>query len=145
MDHTRDDVIVDYGATSFCYTIEGRPVPLARARHGKGKTYDPQKKTKLGHGLQLKIQHGGRPLIKGPLKLEIVFFMQIPSGLSVNQIDTIYKAEHSTTPDLSNLIKYVEDISNGIIFKDDAQISFIIARKIYSAIARTEFTITKLD
>ena len=131
--------------TSFSYTIEGTPVPLARARHGMGRTYDSQKKLKFSCGLQLQSQHNGLPLILGPLKLEVVFFLHIPSGLRLDLIQGIYGTPHDTRPDLSNLIKYIEDVATGIIYKDDSQISIIIANKIFSAIPRTEFTITRLD
>jgi len=42
------------------------------------------------------------------------------------------------------LIKYVEDVCNGIVFYDDAQIVEIVASKIYDEIPRTEFEIIPL-
>ena len=52
---------------------------------------------------------------------------------------------HHFKPDLSNLIKFVEDLANGIIYKDDSQISCITACKVYSQYPRTEFTISSLS
>jgi Holliday junction resolvase RusA-like endonuclease len=70
--------------------------------------------------------------------------MPIPPSRS-KQKDKLINTFHVYTPDLSNMIKFVEDIANGILYKDDCQISSIVAHKIYSDTSRTEFTLSRID
>lgn len=126
---------------SGSYSVEGTPIPLARHRHSGDHTWDSQKQQKYGTGIQLVNQHEDRPKFQGPIQLDVTFFMPIrKSG---------YKAPkggyHLIKPDLSNLIKYIEDAATKILFDDDCIISVINAQKRYSEIPRTEFTITELE
>jgi Holliday junction resolvase RusA-like endonuclease len=57
--------------------------------------------------------------------------------------DSLMGTYHFYTPDTSNMVKYVEDVANGILYKDDCSIAKVIATKIYGE-PRTEFTITEL-
>lgn len=134
------------------YSVDGSPIPLARARHGNGNTYDSQKQLKYATGLQLVLQHQDRPLFKGALILEIIFFMPTPDRLKAKirrYISSNQKlaqfAPHYSKPDLSNLIKFIEDVATGIIYTDDSLIAKIVATKIYSTIPRTEFSITTME
>lgn len=135
---------VSHRSNLFQYVISGTPTPLQRPRHGLKKVYDPQKQVKFSAGLQLKMQHQ-HLILEGVLRIDITFFMPIPSRLSQKQ-KTVIKpyAHHNKKPDLDNLIKFVLDVGNGIIYADDAIFSEIHAKKIYSICPRTEFTITYL-
>ncbi len=86
-------------------------------------------------------QHNNQPLLDGPLHLDVTFYMPIPKM----RVKKIKKGQpHLSRPDLDNLIKFVADICLNIIYKDDAIISSIHAKKIYENNARTEFKFTKL-
>jgi len=122
--------------------IPGKPIPLARARHGNGKTYDSQKQEKLYFGYLLKSKNP--PILTGPLHLTVAFYMPIPTSWSLKKQHAAENASHLSKPDLSNLVKFVEDASHGILFTDDAQITSIAASKWYSAHARTELTIRRV-
>jgi Holliday junction resolvase RusA-like endonuclease len=139
MQYQRKDKLGPAGK-SMVYIIQGDPVPLARHRHGNGHAWDSQKQIKFGIGIQLINQHGDLPLLEGPLKLDITFFMPIPKKGAKSLHGTI----HAIRPDLDNLIKMICDIANKIIYKDDCAISVIIADKQYSHYPRTEFTLTEL-
>jgi Holliday junction resolvase RusA-like endonuclease len=52
---------------------------------------------------------------------------------------------HIARPDLSNLIKFIEDIAIGILYGDDSIIAEIYARKCYDATPRTEFELIQLE
>jgi Holliday junction resolvase RusA-like endonuclease len=132
------------------YTIEGPPVPLARPRLGRLHTYDSQKQIKYSAGIQLVQQHQGQPLFTGPLQLDVTFFMPIPERLrrqfkGQHQSNELAHHPHCIKPDIDNLIKFLLDISNKTLVLDDAQFSVINARKLYSMISRTEFTISRLE
>lgn len=115
----------------------GDPVPQKRprfARTSKGvHTYDEQLRLKEGYKWQLRSQFREEALLL-PLALDLVFFMPIPkssSSLKKRQMANGVIG-HQKKPDLDNLIKFVLDCLNGLLFRDDAQIGEIRAKKIYS-------------
>jgi Holliday junction resolvase RusA-like endonuclease len=132
----------NYGQNNSFYTyiIEGDPIPLARARHGVGRTWDPQKHQKYIIGLQLQSQHPLKRLFVGPIHLDICFFLPMAKRSKKEIINTF----HFFKPDLSNLIKFIEDIGSGILYKDDCLIASMSATKKYSDNPRTKFTISEL-
>lgn len=125
------------------YTIESTPVPLKRPRFGLGKVYDSQKKTKFGVQVQLRKQHDYSLPFEGPLKIEVTFFMQLPQRQARKKHQECY-LPHFIRPDIDNLIKFLLDCANGILFKDDAQVASITAQKVYSTVPRTELSITRI-
>jgi Holliday junction resolvase RusA-like endonuclease len=124
------------------YVIEGDPIALARGRHVGRRVYDSQKNEKLVLRITLRNQHGDRPLYQGPLLLNATFYMPIAKSREKHK-ESLLDSAHFYTPDLSNLIKFIEDIAKDILYHDDCLISKIIAKKIYGE-PRTEFTLTKL-
>lgn len=124
-----------------CYILYGDPIPLARARHGQRRTWDSQKSLKLIKGIDLRNQHDNAPLFAGPLKLDITFFFAIPKSRKKHNL---IGCHYLNVPDLSNLIKWVEDVGSGIIYPDDRTIVEIISRKLYDNEPRTEIKITEL-
>ncbi len=131
--------------TAYFYRILGVPRPLQRPRIcGKNKLYDPQKGEKQDFAFLVKSQHVHDGLFAGPLSLDVVFYFPIPTYLSKAKASELVRAHHDKKPDTSNLIKFVEDALNKVLYNDDAQIAKITAYKCYSDIPRTEFTIKKL-
>ena len=120
------------------YTLLGNPIPLARPRFGK-HVYDAQRVEKANAQAQLIEQHLFLPPFSGSLLLKVSFFMPIPKGQPKKR--PLSGLFHAIRPDLSNLIKFVEDVSVGVLFHDDALISSIHAQKIYDKNPRTEFEI----
>lgn len=123
------------------YVIKGDPIALARPRYNKRTVYDAQKNKKLVAGIELRNQHGSLPFLEGALHLDINFFLKIPTKSKHSCLDNRY---HIYRPDLSNLLKFIEDIGTGIIYKDDSIICSINASKRYSVEPRTEFEVTVL-
>ena len=135
----------DYTPNAFVfrsetYTITGDPVALARARHAEHRVYDSQKQLKLVVGLQFVNQHGDKQKFSGPVLLDIKFFMALPQKFPLS----LPGSYHPYRPDLSNLIKWIEDVATGIIYKDDCIIAQINSQKLYDRNPRTEVTITSL-
>jgi len=123
------------------YIILGDPIPLARPRFNKKKVYDSQKHKKLVAGINLRHQHDNKPFYEGNLHLDVKFYLKIATKKKISLLEDTY---HVYTPDLSNLLKFIEDICSGIIYKDDSLICSIHAIKKYSSIPRTEFEIKVL-
>jgi Holliday junction resolvase RusA-like endonuclease len=126
------------------YLIEGDPVALARPRLTTRGIWDSQRKLKTEWILQLQQQHHNLPELHGPLHLDLTFFMPIPESRSLKKRTELVGTYHLFKPDTSNMIKFVEDCAQGVIFKDDCQISIITCKKVYDDNSRTEFTITEL-
>lgn len=126
------------------YSIPGKPTPLYRPRFTKaGHTYDPQKDIKLEVQELLRIQHQGKPYHQ-PLELNATFAFQPPKKNKRQAIQLIEQRLYPKRPDLDNLIKFILDASNTVLFNDDALIVKIIAHKIYAATPYTTFTLTPL-
>ncbi len=121
------------------YTINGDPIALARGRYVNGHVYDSQKTLKLINGITLQGQHGDRPFYEGPLHLVVTFYMSI-FPRSKRQYH-----HHIFRPDLDNMIKWICDVSNTILFADDCIVAKITATKIYDSDPRTEFYLEVLE
>jgi Holliday junction resolvase RusA-like endonuclease len=122
------------------YLIPGRPYPLQRARynpHSK-RPWDPQKALKLQIGNIISQQNKLKIFYDGPLKLEIRFYF--PRTRSTRN-----DVWHDSRPDTTNLIKLIEDVAQGILFKDDCTICWIDARKMYDDQPRVEFSLYELN
>lgn len=128
---------------SKTYIIDGPPIAWARAVPGHYRVWDIQKQLKVNYAILLEDQHGSLPFYSGPLHLEIYFFFKIPKTRSKHYHDLLL-SPHFYKPDLSNLIKLIEDVASGVLYRDDSLIASITAHKYYDATPRTEFTITEL-
>lgn len=122
------------------YILLGDPLPLNRARvnWNTRSVFDSQKKEKLKARITLEGQREDKPILEGPLKVNVVFYLSI-----AKKRERFIKEDtpHAQKPDLDNLIKYISDVMNDIIFKDDCLITDIAASKKYSKFPRTEITI----
>jgi len=139
---------VEESPEKLTYTIPGDPVPLARCRVMRTKTgaltfYDSQKNLKVCAGIYLQQQHDENNQFSGPVSLDVTFYVYLPQ----HRRKTDPRCEgypHSYKPDLSNLLKFIEDLITDVeIWKDDCIIAHINARKIYSSNPRTVLTIEK--
>ncbi len=133
---------------SFNYVISQPPIPLKRPRVSGSRVYDSQKSQKLIMGISLRNQHDmyQQDPLTGLLHFDINFFFMLPINKSKKTLLT-KQMYHNYKPDLSNLIKMVEDVcvDSGII-QDDCLISSLCSQKIYCVEGnpRTEFIITKI-
>ena len=125
------------------YVIKGDPVPLSRARIGFGSRhmFDSQKEHKRQFAIHIQNQQGSDPILEGiPISLDVTFYLKMPR-LSDKAKLAKRLQYHYYKPDLSNLIKFIEDVANKIILNDDCQISIITAYKVYHEQPRTEFSL----
>jgi len=113
---------------------------LKRHRHTRsGHTYDPSKADK--QDIAAVIQQQAPDIIpQGPVAIDLWFYLPIPKSWPKYRKA---KADqeimpHSVRPDLSNLVKLVEDAAESILYDDDKQIVSIRTNKHYSPQPRTE-------
>lgn len=87
-----------------------------------------------------------RELYQGPLALSVKFYRPRPKGHYTSKGALTRSApRHPTTkPDLTKLIRPLEDALRGIVFKDDAQICHTDATKSYGEPARVEVKVMVL-
>lgn len=118
--------------------IPGIPIAKARPRFcriGKHvRTYDIQA-TEAGKWLLLARQQITEKLT-GPLSLDFTFIFPRPkshfgTGRNSGRLKPSAPLAHTKKPDISNLIKFPEDILNGLAWNDDAQIVLMVAHKRY--------------
>lgn len=69
-----------------------------------------------------------------PLSLDMICYMPIPKSCSKRLRERLANEDtfHTKKPDASNILKSVEDAIIGIAYKDDAQLAWVRARKLYS-------------
>ena len=127
------------------YILYGDPIPLQRPRLGKHCVYNPQAMLKDNMAIMLQAQHKSKKILTTPVHLDVTFYMPIPTSYSKKTQEALLGKYHNIKPDISNLIKFVEDVATGILYKDDKQIVAITARKLYDTVGRTEFTVTEIS
>jgi Holliday junction resolvase RusA-like endonuclease len=109
--------------------IPGDPIPKARARVlNKGFAYDPQweMKDRVSKFMLKEVENVTfKRFDDQPLEVNWCFYMPIPKSFSSIKRNKCKWGvfEHTIRPDLSNLQKFYEDCANGILWKDDSQIT----------------------
>ncbi len=129
-------------------TIPGVPIAQHRprfARRGKFVTAYSDQQTEAGKFLLLAQSQIPEKIPAGvPISLSCLFYFPIPASTTKRRIAQIDGGDdaHIKKPDVSNLVKFVEDCLNGIAWHDDSQIYQVKARKIYSHDPRTSLYIS---
>lgn len=129
-------------------TVDGAPVAKGRPRittRGKyARAYTPAKTRAyedMIRGAAADVMQDRQPL-SGPLLLCVTAYVAMPKALKgkkrADAIDGILKPV--TRPDADNYAKAALDGCNGILFKDDSQVTDLIVRKRYSAQPRLVIT-----
>ena len=118
--------------------VAGIPIAKHRprfARYGKHvRTYDDQH-TEAGLWF-LQAQQQITHKFDGPIKLFCEFVFARPkahfgTGKNKGKLKASAPEHHTKTPDVSNLVKFPEDILNGSAWIDDSLITAVVAEKRY--------------
>lgn len=133
----------------------GEPVAWARARPGRqtsgsgGFLITPKKQRDNAAMLRGAAQDvmAGRLPFDGPLRLSLSAEFTIPASWSQKKRDRAIRGEErpAKRPDLSNVLKQVEDAFNTVVFRDDALIVEHITRKVYSVQPKLVVTVQPLS
>lgn len=123
-------------------SVIGNPIAKKRPRFARrGKfvvTYNDQE-TEEGRFLwEVKNQWLRTAPIEEPIELDVEFYMPIPKYLIKKWDHT----PHIKKPDCSNLLKFIEDCCNQVVWRDDSQIHTLSVTKRYSQLPRTIMKIT---
>lgn len=117
---------------SILYTLSGDPSALSRVQFGQGRSPEEHKHIKMITRISLTSQHNDAPFLIGPLHLHAVFILPL-------------SARKNTKPEISNLIKFIEDICSGIVYQNNCVIHSICSEKRYGINPRTEFTLEGIN
>lgn len=80
-----------------------------------------------------------------PLKLVIVCHMPIPASYSLRKQKSLIGKPHSKRIDIDNILKFLMDTYNKILWEDDCLIYDIHIKKVYSDNPRTCITLIEDD
>ena len=137
--------------------------PIAKARHKRARRgnlivdYDPQQKEKealsifLIHEIQAAFSSEKKEIVMqasnlayaAAYSLSVVSYCPIADSSTDRQKNAkLWGLElHTQKPDGSNLLKFIEDCANKILYKDDAMIVEGTFKKVFSSNPRTEVVI----
>jgi len=124
-------------------TIPGKPIAKKRPRFfRRGNfvgTYNAQE-TEESRAMLIISQSAKLlpvPIEKGtPISIDCLFVMPYPASLSAKK--RAANPPHVKKPDVDNMVKFLKDVCNGIIWHDDCQVVNLTARKEYGENPRTE-------
>ena len=87
----------------------------------------------------------GAPLMDGALHLQAIFHVPRPKGHHGARGLRPSAPEHPTTrPDVTKLLRALEDACTGIVWRDDSQVVLQVASKCYGEPARAEVEVRAL-
>ena len=99
-------------------------------------TYTPEKTANYENLVKVVAAQAmaGRQIIEGNVSVSLAIHVQVPDSWSnKKRAEALSGAIDPTSkPDLDNIIKGIFDAMNGVVFRDDKQVSFVVARKMYS-------------
>lgn len=127
----------------YQYTIPGPPTSLKRPRFGKGFCYDSQKGIKKSLQSLLIREQKAYCFPEGPLYVSMRFYMPIPASWSKKKQAAALGSPHDKMPDIDNLVKFILDVGNEVLWEDDRLIFCLDCIKIYDNNPRTEIEIWK--
>jgi len=115
------------GARGFELVIEGRPVGKGRPRHGRGRTWTPERTVLAEREVRAAWQAAGSPRIEGPIVVDLALVVTRPRGHFTVRGDLSAEGRrhplpHRQKPDIDNALKLVCDALNDCAWRDDVQI-----------------------
>lgn len=130
----------------YAFEISGKPVAQPRLRFFRGGFFNPVKNMLLSIREEILQQI---PSVRGgvlfgkkiPVTVELIFYLprpdshfkncnRMPGNLKQSIVASPY-APAPIKPDIDNLIKFILDVMNKLIFYDDNQVVQVMARKLY--------------
>lgn len=134
------------------FSVDGAPRGKGRpraARTGAGvRMYTPKQTEDYERSIAMAAQKAlaGRPLIAGPVLIELRMFHPIPRSWSKKRqaMALIGEVMPTVKCDADNCLKAVCDALNGVAWKDDTQVVNVMLAKRYAEVPRVEMKIVPL-
>ena len=140
---------------NLMFEILGSPIGQGRPKfstiNGHAVAYDPEKSRNYKAYVKLlatqAMKEQGFTMIDGPCCLDIMAFFEVPKSKSKKFKErALLGLERPTKkPDLSNIVKGIEDALNGLAYKDDSSIVFLSVAKCYSEVPRVEVILREIE
>lgn len=123
--------------------------PRVTIRGGRPRAYTPEKTEKYENLVRLAFREefpDAEPA-SGPISMVIRAYFPVPKSYSKKkkQLAVVGLLHKTTTPDLDNIQKAIQDGLNGVAFADDSQIVEYKAMKGFSLVPRADIIITELE
>jgi Holliday junction resolvase RusA-like endonuclease len=137
--------------STIVFTVPGAPVGKGRPRVGKSfgtgqvvlrtpeKTVNYESRIALaGHEAM-----AGAPLLELACAVKLEIYVQIPASWSKKKQTAALNGEvlPVTKPDIDNIEKAIFDGLNGVVWKDDVQVTDVIKKKRYADTPRVVVTV----
>jgi Holliday junction resolvase RusA-like endonuclease len=125
------------------FKVYGEPVAKGRPRFTRqGRTYTPKKTSNYETevAVMAKTAMASTEPLETPISVYVYVTFTVPQSYSKKRKEACLNGfeKHTKRPDLDNCVKSVTDGMNGIVYKDDSQITSIHATKVYGDIAMVE-------
>lgn len=137
------------------FEIPGSPIGQGRPKfstiNGHAVAYDPEKSRNYKAYVKLlatqAMKDNGFTMIDGPCCLDILACFEVPKSKSkkFRQAALEGRERPIKKPDLSNIVKGIEDALNGLAYKDDSSIVFLSVAKCYSEVPRVEVILREIE
>lgn len=121
------------------FEVKGKPLgkqrPRVTVRNGYARAYTPEKTVNYETLIKYAFisQKGDLDYLK-PFSIRLTICYEIPKSKSKKWKEQALNGEiyPETKPDIDNVLKIFMDALNGLAYKDDNQVVFCAAEKIYS-------------
>ena len=123
------------------FEVPGSPIGQGRPKfstiNGHAKAYDPEKSRNYKAYVKLlatqAMREQGFTMIEGPCCLDILAFFEVPKSKSKKFKERALMGIERPTkkPDLSNIVKGIEDALNGLVYRDDSSLVYLSCTKYY--------------
>ncbi len=135
------------------FFVPGKPVPKARARvvrRGNGVgSYTPEATVNYESMVKVLAMNamGGRPPVLEPIALHLSINVAPLASWSYKRRESALWGEFMPTkkPDMSNILKSIEDGMNRVVYHDDSQICTVAVFKRYADREGVGVTVRALD
>lgn len=122
------------------FTVPGEPVAKGRPRAttvgGHARMYTPAKTAQYEQlvAVYAAAAMKNAPLLKHPVRLHLGIYCKVPGSWSKKRRAAALGGMErpAKKPDLSNILKSIEDGMNGIVWVDDSQIVELVCSKHYA-------------
>lgn len=125
------------------FKVYGEPVAKGRPRFTRqGRTYTPKKTHDYESevAMMAKAAMGSSEPLETPVAVYVYVTFPVPQSYTKKRTEACLRGseKHTKRPDLDNCVKAVTDGMNGIVYKDDSQITSIHATKVFGSVAMVE-------